>query len=284
MWEVLISSVPTFVMLLFLPETSGPCILYRRAAQLRRITGNSNIKTKQDASQPHLSPKQLIFHSFVIPLKITIMDPAMLFTNLYMALVYSIFYSFFECFPLTYQEIYHFNLGEMGCTFLSWAIGSVIAFVTYNIYLYTAWVPTVKRNDDLGKQEDYLKPALLGSLLPPIGLLLFGWTARPDIHWIISQIGVVIYPAGIFVLLQTLFLYISVSYPQYSASLLGLSEFTRGIFACVAVVIARPLFLNLGLGPACSLLAGLTSICVGGIFFLYHYGEALRKRSRFIEA
>jgi len=50
--------------------------------------------------------------------------------------MYALFYSFFEAFPLTYIDIYHFNLGEMGVIFLSAAVGFGLATVIYWAYLY----------------------------------------------------------------------------------------------------------------------------------------------------
>jgi DHA1 family multidrug resistance protein-like MFS transporter len=37
----------------------------------------------------------------------------------------------------------------------------------------------------------------------------------------------------------------------------------------------------LGVGGGVSLLAGLTTLCIGGIFILFFYGEKLRAKSRF---
>jgi DHA1 family multidrug resistance protein-like MFS transporter len=60
------------------------------------------------------------------------------------------------------------------------------------------------------------------------------------------------------------------------------TDFTRSAFACGAVIFSRPLYENLGVGPGCSLLAGLTIGCVVGIYVLYNYGEKLRLRSKFV--
>jgi DHA1 family multidrug resistance protein-like MFS transporter len=82
--------------------------------------------------------------------------------------------------------------------------------------------------------------------------------------------------------MQCIFLYIPACYPQYAASVFAATDFTRSAFACGAVIFSRPLYVNLGIGPGCSLLAGLTIGCVVGIYVLYHYGEALRLRSKFV--
>lgn len=48
------------------------------------------------------------------------------------------------------------------------------------------------------------------------------------------------------------------SYPQYAASLFAGNDLCRSAFAFAAVLFARPMFLNLGIGKGISLLAGLS--------------------------
>lgn len=60
------------------------------------------------------------------------------------------------------------------------------------------------------------------------------------------------------------------------------TDFTRGAFVCGAIIFSRPLYLNLGIEKVCSLLAGLNIGCATGIHLLFYYGEALRRRSRFV--
>lgn len=103
-----------------------------------------------------------------------------------------------------------------------------------------------------------------------------------EIHWIVPTIGIAIFPACVFILMQCVFLYIPGCYPQYAASMFAATDFTRGAFVCGAIIFSRPLYLNLGIEKVCSLLAGLNIGCATGIHLLFHYGEALRRRSRFV--
>ncbi|CAI7566135.1 unnamed protein product [Penicillium manginii] len=285
MWEILMAAVPVLICLFLLPETSEANILHRRARRLEKIhktnTMTRTYQTAADVIQGEISFHEVLRESLLIPSKITFLDPAMMFLNCYTSLVYGIYYSFFEAFPIVYQGIYGFNLGEMGLAFLAIVVGTILSFVVYNIYIHRVFAPKT-RNGGLEKPEDVLVPALFACFGPSIGLFLFGWAARPEIHWIVPTIGIVIYPACVFVLMQCIFLYIPACYPQYAASVFAATDFTRSAFACGAVIFSRPLYVNLGIGPGCSLLAGLTIGCVVGIYVLYHYGEALRLRSKFV--
>lgn len=281
MWEILMAAAPVLVLLFLLPETSEATILHRRARRLEKRDTSRVYKTAADIAHREISFYQVVQESLLIPSKITFLDPAMLFLNCYVSLVYGIYYSFFEAFPIVYQGIYGFNLGEMGLAFLAIVVGTIISFAVYNYYIHKVFVPK-SRNAGFAKPENVLVPALFACFGPSIGLFLFGWAARPEIHWIVPTIGIVIYPACVFILMQCVFIYIPACYPNYAASVFAATDFTRSAFACGAVIFSRPLYVNLGIGPGCSLLAGLTIGCVIGIYTLYHYGESLRLRSKFV--
>jgi DHA1 family multidrug resistance protein-like MFS transporter len=77
----------------------------------------------------------------------------------------------------------------------------------------------------------------------------------------------------VFILMQVIFVYLPLTYPQYAASLFAGNDFARSSVAFAAVLFSRPMFLGMGIGSGVSLLVG--------IFVLYIYGEKLRARSRF---
>ncbi|KAL2813443.1 MFS general substrate transporter [Aspergillus granulosus] len=282
MWEILIASAIILILLLLLPETSSATILHRRARRLERRdkSGTRKYQTVTDTLQGNTSFHTVVRESLLIPWKIALLDPAILFLNCYTSLTYGIFYSFFEAFPIVYQGIYGFNLGEMGAAFLAVVAGSIISFATYNLYIHRMYAPKAQ-SSGFAKPEYVLLPALFACFGRSIGLFLFGWAARSDIHWIVPTIGIVIYPGCVFILMQCVFLYVPACYPHYAASVFAATDFTRSAFACGAVMFSRPLYESLGIGPGCSLLADLTVGCSIGIHVLYRYGEKLRVRSKF---
>jgi DHA1 family multidrug resistance protein-like MFS transporter len=129
-----------------------------------------------------------------------------------------------------------------------------------------------------------LVPALAGSFLLPTGLFIFGWTARPDIHWIVPLIGVVIFVIGTFLILQSIFVYVPLSYPKYAASLFAGNDLTRSAMAAGSILYARPLFINLGIGKGVSVLGGLSTLGIIGMIALYFTGAKLRARSKFAQS
>jgi MFS transporter, DHA1 family, multidrug resistance protein len=279
--EVLWASVPIFlVMFAFLPETSAPNILLRRAERLRKLTGSDRYKSQSEIDQQNMKTSAIFIDAMIKPLEITIKDPAILFVQVYSAIIYGIYYSFFEVFPLVYPVYYNMNYGQIGLVFLSILVACLTGIVIYVIYLYFYLNPRIKVRG-FPVQEDRLIPALPAAFGPTIGLFIFAWTARPDIHWIAPTIGIWLYGAAVFIVMQNIFVYVPLSYPQYAASLFAANDFFRSALAFGSILFAKPLFDNLGVARGTSLLGGLSTIGIIGIFLLYIYGARLRSMSKF---
>ncbi|KAI9813733.1 MAG: hypothetical protein M1832_006106 [Thelocarpon impressellum] len=281
MWELLWFAGPALILLFCcLPETSSSNILLRRAARLRKISGDNRLKSQSEIDQANMSSRDTAIFYLWKPWQITALDPAVLFTSVYTSLVYGIFYSFFEVFPLVYPVMYGFNAGESGLAFLSIPVAGALSVGLYWAYLWYVVEPDLMKNG-LPAPERRLIPALFSAFLVPIGLFMFGWLSNPKIHFIASIISVGIFTVGVFIILQCIFLYVPLTYPPYAASLFAANDFCRSSIAFAAILFAHPMFDSLGVGKGVSLLASLTCACVGGIWLLYYYGADLRARSRF---
>ncbi|KAF2271005.1 putative caffeine resistance protein 5 [Lojkania enalia] len=280
-WEILWMAAPVFLLFFFfLPETHPSNILLRRAARLRKTSGNPKIRSQTEIDRQGLKLRAVIVDAIVKPLEIMIKDPAIMFVNIYTALTYGIYYSFFEVFPLVYPVMYGFNVGETGTVFICIIVGCFIAMAIYFSYLHWYVVPDVLKNG-LRAQEFRLRPALICCFGPTIGLFLFGWTARESIHWIVSVIGITIYATTVYIVMQCIFTYVPMSYPQYAASLFAGNDFFRSLFAFGSVLFSRSMYINLGVGKGISLLGGLSVMGIIGMWLLYIYGAKLRAKSKF---
>ncbi|KAF4998357.1 hypothetical protein FGRMN_3237 [Fusarium graminum] len=281
LYESIWASAPVFLlMLLLLPETSGATILLRRAERLRKLTGNQRFMSQSEIDQRHMKVSAIAIDALIKPLEITIKDPAVLFVQIYTAIIYGIYYSFFEVFPRVYPVYYHMNLGEIGLVFLCVLVSCMIGVGVYFCYLYFYMDPRIAKRG-WPVQESRLVPALIAAFGPTIGLFIFAWTARASIHWIVPTIGITIYGFTVFIVMQCIFVYIPLSYPMYAASLFAANDFFRSALACGSVLFAQPLFDNLGVDKGTSLLGGLSVIGIIGIWLLYFYGAKLRSLSKF---
>ena len=167
-------AAPVFLLFFFfLPETQPTTILLHRSARLRALTGNPNIHTQTEIDRKGTKFSAELLDTLIKPLEICVKDPALFFINVYSALTYGIYYSFFEVFPLVYLEIYGFSVGEMTIVFLSIIVGCVIAMSIYFSYLRFYLIPDILKKG-LRPQEHRLVPAIFASFGVPIGLFIFG--------------------------------------------------------------------------------------------------------------
>jgi DHA1 family multidrug resistance protein-like MFS transporter len=193
-------TAPVFIiMFIALPETSADCILLHRARRLRVLTGDSRYKSQSELDQGKTRFSSVLANSIIKPFQITILDPAVAFVNLYTALIYGIYYSFFEVFPLVYPPIYGFSGPQTALTFITIAISCILGITIYFAYLRFILEPDMAANG-MRAQEHRLVPALYAVIALPVALFWFAWTARASVHWIVGLIGLNFFGAGAFVM------------------------------------------------------------------------------------
>jgi DHA1 family multidrug resistance protein-like MFS transporter len=162
----------------FLPETSSATILYYRARRLRKITGNERYRSQVeiDQAKQQMTMKDILYKAIIKPIEINALDPAVLFSTVYTSLVYAIFYSFFEAFPLVFSEVYGFKFELSGLPFLGVFPGLLVA-ATLCMFSWHFQVVKPFRTEGFkafGIPEHRLVPALFACFWLPVGLFIFG--------------------------------------------------------------------------------------------------------------
>ncbi|KAF9528559.1 major facilitator superfamily domain-containing protein [Crepidotus variabilis] len=277
-----ISGFSLIFLSLLLPETMESTILLRRAQRLRKLTGNPNLRSQSEIDQANMSRREVAYESLVRPF-ILAMDPAVLFANLYLGLVYSVFYLWFEAFPLVFNGIYEMKLGVGSLPYLGFIVSGALTYTVYCFYLRYHLEPRYAKHGML-KPEVQLEIGLIGGISIPISLFMFGWTSRPSVHWIAPVIAAAIYLPGIFLSFQSILMYLAMSYPKYKASVFAGNTLFRSVMASVFPLFGTVFFKNLGVGPGSSLLAGISLALIVVYFFLVKYGHILRMRSKYAQA
>lgn len=284
-WLLLwICAASLILFLFFFPETSHANILSRRAARLRKQTGDNRFYTAQEKIDSEIKPKEFIIKTLYRPVKMIIQEPIILAFDIYISLCYGAFYLFFEAFPIVFVGIYHFTLVEMGLAYMGFAVGCVFAYCGLLLFLMNVIVPKFKNNTFT--PEAFLILAMCAGWCLPLALFLFGWAAGT--HWIVPIIAELFFVLAVFNLFQATFAYLSISYPKYVASVFAGNGFCRSIFACAFPLFGTAMYNNLAIDgyPVGwgSSLVGFFTIGLALIpFVLYKYGPALRARSKFTD-
>ncbi|EGW32454.1 benomyl/methotrexate resistance protein [Spathaspora passalidarum NRRL Y-27907] len=266
------------------PETYGKTLLYRKAKRLRGITGNQRLISEGEIENRSMTIHEIAIDTLWRPIEIFIMEPVILMINIYIALVYSIFYLFFEVYPIFFQEIRGFTLIELGLTYFGTIIGIWIAAAIYIPIVRQVFTKRLLRGEGI-QPEVFMPLAIAGSICMPIGLFIFGWSATRHTHWIGPIIGGAIFAAGGFMIFQTLFCFIAGSF-QYVGSIFAGNNLFRSITAGCFPLFGRPLYNNLAtkefpVAWGASLLAfiALGMIAIPVLFYLN--GPKLRARSKY---
>ncbi|GAA6063232.1 hypothetical protein JCM10212_005839 [Sporobolomyces blumeae] len=281
--ELLWISGAAFVVLFFvLPETYEDTVLLRRAQRLRKLTGNELIKAPCEVGRSaDETVGSVVMENMYRAIRLSL-EPSILVANSYIALVYAIFYLWFEAFPLTFEIGAGFSLGLAGLPYLGFVVSGVITLVVYIWYQLKVLNPRLDNNPELGP-EVRLELALFAAVCIPISLFGFGWTAQTHQHWMLPIVFAAVYLPGIYLAFQSIMVYISISYPKYAASVLAGNDLFRSVFASVFPLFGTKFFGALGLGGGSSLLAGVSILMIPVLYTIMKMGATLRARSRFAE-
>jgi DHA1 family multidrug resistance protein-like MFS transporter len=268
-WELMWLSGFTLVLLIFfLPETSSANILYRRTRRLRKLTGNTKLTCEPEIASEQMTGKDVLTMTLVRPFTLCFTEPMVFLLNLYIALIYGLLYIWFESFPIVFTDIYQFSLGLEGTAFVGILVGIMVVLPPFVWYQKRYIEPKFNEKGQL-KPEWRLPPSFVGAFAIPICLFWFGWSARPNIHWIMPIIGSAWFAIGSFLLFNSVLNYLSDAYPKYAASALAGNDLFRSAFGAGFPLFATAMYNKLGVGWASSLLAFLSIAFIPIPFLLF---------------
>ncbi|EXJ92341.1 hypothetical protein A1O3_00891 [Capronia epimyces CBS 606.96] len=282
-WELMWLSGFTLVLLTFLmPETSSANILYRRTMRLRRLTSNGKLICEPQLIGEQMTGKDIVMMVLVRPFTLSFTEPMVFLLNMYIALIYGLLYIWFESFPIVFSGIYHFSLGLEGTAFLGIFVGVLITLPPFVWYQMKYIEP--KFNDKGELQPEWrLPPAFVGAFAIPICMFWFGWSARPDIHWIMPIIGTGFFSIGAFLLFNSALNYLADAYPLHAASVLAGNDLFRSSIGAGFPLFASAMYKKLGVNWASSTLGFLAIAFIPIPFLLFKFGERLRRASRYAQ-
>ncbi|XXH04415.1 hypothetical protein Hte_010829 [Hypoxylon texense] len=153
--------------------------------------------------------------------------------------------------------------------------------VFYSIYDNSRYAKVSAAHGGHAPPEARLPPALIGSVLLPIGLFWFAWTNGPNIHWIVCIIASAFFAAGLVLVFLSLMNYLIDSYVIYAASVLAANSVLRSLFGAAFPLFTTAMYENLGIHWASSIPAFLALACLPFPFLFYKYGRAIRMKCKF---
>ncbi|KAI0062522.1 MFS transporter [Artomyces pyxidatus] len=279
-WELMwLSGFALIVLFFFFPETSASNILYRRAARLRKATGNPHLKSQSEIEAENMTARDVLVDVLIRPFTLNFQEPIVLVLNVYIGLIYALLYIWFESFPIVFIGIYHFEPQLLGLAFIGVLIGAFAVMPPFFYYLYYHQEPKYSATGEL-RPEERMPIAIVGALLVPICMFWFGWTSRASIHWIVPIIGSSLFSIAALLLFNAVLNYLADAYPTYAASVLAGNDLIRSMFGAAFPLFAGAMYRNLGVGWASTLLGLLACSFIPIPILLWRYGEKIRMSSK----
>ncbi|KAK0548572.1 hypothetical protein OC845_003516 [Tilletia horrida] len=254
---------------LFVSESRGSVILARRAARLRKETGDESYRARAEEERESLSA--MIKTSLTRPMWLLVTEPIVFFFSLWLAFAWGMLYNLLE---------------SIGLVFLTLLIGTILGFCTTFIQeaLY-------RRNVLRKGPEARLYAACAGGLLAALrsfknqpadsSSASDGWTSFRTVSIAGPIVGLLVLTLGIYHIYLAVFNYLADSYLIYASSALAAQSFLRNMFGFAFPLFATQMYTKLTY-PWASTLIGLLGAILGIIpFALYRWGPQIRAKSQF---
>ena len=256
-------------------ETYGVVIMARKTLALQKKTGNMSLRSKYDQG---ITTRQLWRITLIRPAKMLLFSPIIFLLSLFMAVTYGYMYLLFTTFPVVFGEYYHFKIGITGLVYLGLGIGNIIGLVIFGVF--SDKVLLAKAASGELKPEYRLLPMVWTSFTLPVGLFIYGWSARYAVHWIVPIIGNVFFGVGLLVTLVCTLTYIVDAFTEYAASATAANAVMRSVFGATLPLAGPKMYQALGIGWGNSLLAFIALAGCPIPWVFYKYGEKIRKSSK----
>lgn len=281
LWLAALLAVACAVLLFTcLRETYKVPILRRRAARLRQETGNAALTTAFEMDGADAATgRSALWDSALRPMVVFASSGVLQTMSLFGSVLYTVFYIFSTSLPGILQENYHLTPAQIGASFVSFSIGSLMSVVACNGLLDRAYARLSTRNKGVGQPEFRLPFVLVGGLLLPLGLALYGWIAQERVHVGLLLLSVGFMGSMLMFGILPLMTYVVDAFGLYSASAMTVLIVTRCLASTFLPLATAPLTESLGYGWGFTVQAAVVLALVPIPILVLRYGARWRQRS-----
>jgi multidrug resistance protein len=217
-WIVaILGGAVTILCFIFMKETFAPVLLKRKAERLQKEFGTPADASKSASDKDNTNAAPIIPNGEAIqfrskydrglstfayfrrsiyrPFRL-LPNPIVLSVSMFLAVQYGYLYLLFTTFTIVFRDVYGFNLGAVGLSYLGIGIGSIIGAGFYAVYCDRIFLWCKKHYQTEAKPEYRVPLMILGAAVVPAGLFIYGWTVQYECHWMAAQVGLAIYGFG----------------------------------------------------------------------------------------
>lgn len=277
------SGATTLAAFFILRETYSPVLLRKKAAKLRKETGDERWHyTAERAAGETRTAKQIFLMSLIRPLRMLFLQPIVTVCAIYIATLYGLMYILFTTFTFVYEGQYGFSSVGAGLSFLASGIGMLMGLGIVGNLSDKIWKKAAEKGADRPEVRLHWIMVGPGSLLVPIGLFIYGWTCYYKVHWIVPMIGSAIMSIGMIMITMCVQTYLVESFPTNAASVSAANTVLRSTLGALLPLAGLGLYDAIGLGWGNSLLGFIALILAPVPVCLGIWGEKLRANPKFV--
>lgn len=177
--SALVGAALCILFVAIVPETRHTVLLSRRAAKLRRETGDDRYYA-DGAISGHRPIPQILRETLYRPVWMLLSEPIVNLTALYDGLNYALIFLLVESVPLVY-ELHNFSDPGVEFIFFSVVVGYLIAIAIWPYQWYLSERLNKRRGEIV--PEGKLLWGFVAAVGFPVSLYLFAWLSIPSIHW-----------------------------------------------------------------------------------------------------
>ncbi|TGO57091.1 hypothetical protein BOTNAR_0208g00030 [Botryotinia narcissicola] len=274
-WIITIATGVVQIGFLFLRETYAVTILQKKTKRLRKKTGNMALRSKYAS---HLSKSEVFRTSALRPVKMLLFSPIILIVSLYSSVIYGWLYLVMTTLTEVFESQFNVSQGPVALTFLGIGIGMFIGAISCTLLL-DKWAIRAAAGGTI--TPEYRLPVMvLGGMILPIGLVIYGWTAEKHVQYVVPIAGTAIISCGLILTTLPCVTYIVDAYTQHAVSAMAAMIVFRNVAGTVLPLAGPPLYGKLGLGWGNYVLGFIALVFVPIPLLLVKFGERIRTSKR----
>ncbi|KAJ4983240.1 hypothetical protein SVAN01_11253 [Stagonosporopsis vannaccii] len=263
-------------------ETYAPIILARRASKLRKDTGDARYYTEHERIIANKSVLAILTNALTRPLRLLVFHPIIIISSVNLAFDYGILYIVLTSFAQLWTDYFHFSVETSGLHYVAVAFGELAGALLGAPMIDSYYRRKKAQNGDGDLAPEHRLPVILpGTLLAPLGLFIYGWTAEHRVHWIAVDIGVFIAMFGSQIAGMAWQAYIMDAYSEHTSSARAATQLSASLTAFLFPLFVPTMYRVMGYGWGNTAMAFASLIlAVPGPIALWYFGARLRALAR----
>ncbi|KXJ89765.1 putative major facilitator superfamily transporter [Microdochium bolleyi] len=264
-------------------ETYQVAILRRKAARLRRETGNAKLRTifEVQDDESGVSPAGRVLEGAMRPLVVFCGSGVLQAMSLFGSVVFAFFYIMSTTLPDILQDLYQLSPAMTGLSFIPFSLGSSVSVIVCNMILDRIYIRMRDANGGVGQPEFRLPVVIAGAFSLPLAVLLYGFIAQARLPLPLLLFSVGLMGGTLMLGFLPVMNYFVDAFGLYSASAITAIIVTRCIMGTFLPLLAQPLIEYLGYGGGFAVLAGILLALAPIPMLVMRYGARWRQGSKY---